>query len=63
MLQTDTSLAIEAKLMQRWEFDTIAQAATFMSSWFPGTISEKLLLKDYLDSAIGMCILYINECF
>ena len=26
-LHTDTSLAIEAKLMKRWEFDNIAQAA------------------------------------
>ncbi|XP_024030714.1 uncharacterized protein LOC21388316 [Morus notabilis] len=52
-LQTDTSLAIEAKFMQRWEFDSIAQAASCMLSWFPGTVSEKLLLKEYLDSAIG----------
>lgn len=52
-LQTDTSLAIEAKFMRRWEFDSIAQAASCVSSWFPGTVSEKLLLKEYLDSAIG----------
>lgn len=52
-LQTDTSLAIEAKFMQRWEFDSIAQAASCISSWFPGTVLEKLLLKEYLDSAIG----------
>ncbi|CAL0321385.1 unnamed protein product [Lupinus luteus] len=52
-LQTDTSLAIEAKLMKRWEFDSIAQAASCMSSWFSGTLSEQLLLKEHLDSASG----------
>ncbi|KAM6572572.1 hypothetical protein CsatA_016652 [Cannabis sativa] len=52
-LQTDTTLAIEAKFMQRWEFDSIAQAANCMSSWFSGTTSEKLLLKEYLDSVVG----------
>lgn len=54
VLQTDTSLAIEAKLMKRWEFDSIAQAADCMSSWFSGTPSEKLLLKEHLDSASGV---------
>ncbi|KAK7306627.1 hypothetical protein VNO77_44578 [Canavalia gladiata] len=49
-LQTDTSLAIEAKLMQRWEFDNIAQALSCVSSWFSGTPSEQLLLKQQLDS-------------
>ncbi|KAE9594060.1 hypothetical protein Lalb_Chr18g0049761 [Lupinus albus] len=52
-LQTDTSLAIEAKLMKRWEFDSIAQATSCMSSWFSGTLSEQLLLKEHLDSASG----------
>ncbi|KAB1202599.1 hypothetical protein CJ030_MR8G006106 [Morella rubra] len=52
-LQTDTCLATEAKVMQRWEFDSIAQAASSISSWFLGTLSEQLLLKEYLDSAIG----------
>ncbi|XP_054797852.1 uncharacterized protein LOC129302944 isoform X1 [Prosopis cineraria] len=52
-LQTDTSLAIETKYMKRWEFDSIAQAASCMSSWFSGTRSEQLLLKEYLDSATG----------
>ncbi|KAL5070769.1 hypothetical protein RYX36_021656 [Vicia faba] len=50
-LQTDTSLAIEAKLMKRWEFDNIAQSVSYMSSWFSGTLSEQLLLKEHLDSA------------
>ncbi|CAK7349033.1 unnamed protein product [Dovyalis caffra] len=52
-LQTDTSLAIEAKIMRRWEFDSIAQAASCLSSWFSGALSELLQLKDYLDSATG----------
>ncbi|KAI4305750.1 hypothetical protein L6164_029097 [Bauhinia variegata] len=52
-LQTDTSLAVEAKIMQRWEFDSIAQASSCISSWFSGTLSEKLLLKEHLDSAAG----------
>ncbi|KAH8517888.1 hypothetical protein H0E87_005707 [Populus deltoides] len=50
-LLTDTSLAIEAKIMQRWEFDSIAQAVSSLSSWFSGTLSELLQLKGYLDSA------------
>lgn len=53
IFQTDTSLAIEAKLMKRWEFDNIAQAASCMSSWFSGTLSEQLLLKGRLESASG----------
>ncbi|KAM1373386.1 hypothetical protein ACFX2I_024093 [Malus domestica] len=52
-LQTDTSLAIEAKSMQRWEFDSIAQAASCISSWFSGTISEELQLKEHLNSSVG----------
>lgn len=52
-MQTDTSLAVEAKLMNRWEFDSIAQAAIFISSWFPGTSVEQILLKEYLGSMIG----------
>lgn len=53
-LQTDTSLAIEAKFMKRWEFDSIAQAAEHISSWFPGTHGDRHLLKEYLDSVIGI---------
>ncbi|KAG2716896.1 hypothetical protein I3760_03G149100 [Carya illinoinensis] len=62
-LQTDTCLAIEAKVMQRWEFDTIAQAASSISSWFLGTPSEKKLLKEYLDSAIGEVFYDAEEYF
>jgi len=39
--------------MKRWEFDSIAQAASCASSWFSGTPSEQLLLKEHLDSALG----------
>ncbi|XP_047971929.1 uncharacterized protein LOC125214808 isoform X1 [Salvia hispanica] len=52
-LQTDTSLAIEAKVMRRWEFDSLAQAADLIPSWFPGTPNEGSLLKDHLDATIG----------
>ncbi|XP_004502046.1 uncharacterized protein [Cicer arietinum] len=62
-LQTDTSLAIEAKLMKRWEFDNIAQAASCMSSWFSGTTSEQLLLKEHLDSASGEIFYDASEGF
>ncbi|KAL7600016.1 hypothetical protein Lser_V15G24956 [Lactuca serriola] len=49
-LQTDTCLAIEAKHMRRWEFDSISQAAKGITSWFPGTPSECSLLKQQLNS-------------
>ncbi|KAA8526546.1 hypothetical protein F0562_008251 [Nyssa sinensis] len=62
-LQTDTSLAVEAKLMKRWEFDCIAQAVECISSWFPGTHIEGLLLKQHLDSAIGEVFYDAQENF
>ncbi|XP_027343848.1 uncharacterized protein LOC113856284 isoform X2 [Abrus precatorius] len=62
-LQTDTSLAIEAKLMKRWEFDSIAQAASCMSSWFSGTPSEQQLLKEHLDSVSGEIFYDASEDF
>lgn len=49
-LQTDTSLALEAKLMRRWEFDSIEQASSCISSWYSGTCYEHFLLQEYLDS-------------
>ncbi|KAI3765860.1 hypothetical protein L2E82_15906 [Cichorium intybus] len=52
-LQTDTSLAIEAKYMRRWEFDSIAQAAEGITVWLPGTPYERLLLERHLHSMIG----------
>ncbi|KAG2241997.1 hypothetical protein Bca52824_096158 [Brassica carinata] len=52
-LQTDTSLAIEAKLMRRWEFESIDQAVTNMSQWFSGSKSERSCLMEYLDTTKG----------
>ncbi|KAL2524679.1 hypothetical protein Adt_09733 [Abeliophyllum distichum] len=49
-LQTDSSLVTEAKFMRRWEFDSVAHSARCISSWFPGTCNEQVLLKDYLDA-------------
>ncbi|KAI3769623.1 hypothetical protein L6452_00732 [Arctium lappa] len=52
-LQTDTSLAVEAKYMKRWEFDSIAQAAKGITSWFPGTPHERYVLEEHLNSMLG----------
>ncbi|KAL8239375.1 hypothetical protein R6Q59_015942 [Mikania micrantha] len=52
-LQIDTSLAIESKYMRRWEFDSIAQAAKGITSWFQGTPYERLLFEHHLNSMIG----------
>ncbi|XVF81575.1 hypothetical protein PTKIN_Ptkin15bG0165500 [Pterospermum kingtungense] len=62
-LQTDTSLAIEAKFMRRWEFDSINQAANCISSWFSGTFSDQCRLKEYLDSTIGEVFYDAEEDF
>ncbi|KAK8568898.1 hypothetical protein V6N12_007433 [Hibiscus sabdariffa] len=62
-LQTDTSLAIEAKFMQRWEFDSIDQAASCISSWFSGTDSEQHCLKEHLESVIGEVFYDVEEDF
>lgn len=51
--QTDTCLALEAKSMRRWEFDSIAQAAKCITLWLPGTPFERLLLEQHLNSMIG----------
>lgn len=56
-VQTDTSLAIESKFMKRWEFDSIAQAARCISSWFPGTLTERVCLREHLEAAIGTLLL------
>ncbi|KAL4584703.1 hypothetical protein LXL04_009311 [Taraxacum kok-saghyz] len=60
-LQTDTSLAIEAKHMKRWEFDSISQASKRINSWFPGTQSELSLLQQHLNSMLGMNV-ETNNC-
>ncbi|KAI3465607.1 hypothetical protein Pfo_022270 [Paulownia fortunei] len=62
-LQTDTSLAIEAKVMRRWEFDSIAQAVRSISSWFPGTLNEQILLKEHLDATLGEVFHDAQESF
>ncbi|KAJ4975104.1 hypothetical protein NE237_000210 [Protea cynaroides] len=61
-LQTDTSMAIEAKFMKRWEFDSIQQAAASVSAWFSGTGSEQILLQEYLSSIIGEVFYDAQEC-
>ncbi|XP_011085496.1 uncharacterized protein LOC105167456 isoform X2 [Sesamum indicum] len=62
-LQTDTSLAIEAKVMRRWEFDSITQAARLICSWFPGTLNEQILLKEHLDATLGEVFHDAQESF
>ncbi|KAL5729821.1 hypothetical protein ACHQM5_002718 [Ranunculus cassubicifolius] len=52
-LQTDTSMALEAKFMKRWEFDSIEHAMSCICIWFSGTYNERLLLQEYLDSLVG----------
>ncbi|KAL6536857.1 hypothetical protein OROHE_012441 [Orobanche hederae] len=52
-LQNDTSLAMEAKVMRRWEFDSITQAARSISSWFLGTLHEQIFLEEHLDDILG----------
>ncbi|KAL3624668.1 hypothetical protein CASFOL_031336 [Castilleja foliolosa] len=59
-IQTDTSLAIEAKVMRRWEFDSVAQAARSISSWFPGTLHEMILLEEHLDATLVLAV-YIKR--
>ncbi|OAY35069.1 uncharacterized protein LOC110627969 isoform X2 [Manihot esculenta] len=62
-LQTDTSLALESKIMLRWEFDSIEQAASCISLWFSGTVFEQLHLKEYLESAVGEIFYDARENF
>ncbi|XP_010252548.1 PREDICTED: uncharacterized protein LOC104594102 isoform X2 [Nelumbo nucifera] len=52
-LQTDTCMAIEAKFMKRWEFESIEQASSSIPSWFSGTHFEQILLRKCLDSIRG----------
>ncbi|CAH9060476.1 unnamed protein product [Cuscuta europaea] len=52
-LQTDTSFALEAKFMRRWEFDSMSQAARCIRSWFSGTHAERSTMAEYLDPTIG----------
>ncbi|XP_043689459.1 uncharacterized protein LOC122640359 isoform X2 [Telopea speciosissima] len=61
-LQTDTSVALEAKFMKRWEFDSVQQAAASVSAWFSGTQSEHILLQEYLSSIIGEVFYDAQDC-
>ncbi|KAL6633458.1 hypothetical protein ACP70R_026129 [Stipagrostis hirtigluma subsp. patula] len=49
-LQTDTSMVVESKTMKRWEFESVDQASSLITSWFSGNNSECQLLQDYLNS-------------
>ncbi|KAF9588479.1 hypothetical protein IFM89_010505 [Coptis chinensis] len=62
-LQTDTSMAVEAKVMKRWEFDSIEHALSCISVWFSGTQHESLLLQEYLDSILGEVFYDAQEDF
>ncbi|CAN6471981.1 unnamed protein product [Victoria cruziana] len=55
-LQTDTSIALEAQYMKKWEFDSAEQASIFISSWFSGTLFESRLLKNYLNDVSDVVI-------
>ncbi|KAK4793460.1 hypothetical protein SAY86_023895 [Trapa natans] len=62
-LLIDTILALEAKLMKRWEFDNIAQAASSMPLWFKGTLAEHQILKNHLSNLIGDVFYHAEEEF
>ncbi|OVA20018.1 hypothetical protein BVC80_1667g50 [Macleaya cordata] len=62
-LQTDTSFAIEAKFMKKWEFESIEEASSCISSWFSGTDPERLSLQECLDSIIGEVFYDAEEDF
>lgn len=49
--------------MRRWEFDSIAQAAGSIFSWFPGNPVERDLLKEHLDATIGISRIYLLPIF
>ena len=43
-------MVVEAKIMKRWEFDSVNQASSLITSWFSGNYSECQILQDYLNS-------------
>jgi hypothetical protein len=59
-------MAVEAKTMKRWEFESVNQASSLITSWFSGNYSECQLLQDYLNSISpkgkGMNVLSILLC-
>ncbi|KAJ1281218.1 hypothetical protein BS78_04G291000 [Paspalum vaginatum] len=50
IFETDASMAVESKIMKRWEFDSVNQALSSITNWFSGNPSECQLLQDYLNS-------------
>lgn len=46
--QTDGSIALEVKFLTKWEFNSINQALSCISSWFLGTLSETQILRSNL---------------
>ncbi|MCL7042374.1 hypothetical protein MKW94_002328 [Papaver nudicaule] len=62
-LQTDTSFALETKFMIRWEFDSIQEASSGMSSWFSGTKKEHVIFQECLDSIEGEVFYDADEDF
>ncbi|OEL16013.1 hypothetical protein BAE44_0022968 [Dichanthelium oligosanthes] len=55
-LQTDTSMAVESKIMKRWEFDSVNQASSLITSWFSGDRSESY-------STNHLCACFIGDVF
>lgn len=53
-LQTDTSLALEVKSMKKWDFDSIDEALSCLSSWFMATPSETQSLQEHLKRLSNM---------
>ncbi|CAL5096643.1 unnamed protein product [Urochloa decumbens] len=49
-LLTDTSLALEARYMKKWEFYSAEQAAGCAHLWFLGRASESRALRGYLSA-------------
>ncbi|XP_060970935.1 uncharacterized protein LOC115712938 isoform X1 [Cannabis sativa] len=47
-LQTDGSMAFEVKSLTKWEFNSIDQALSCISSWFSGTQPETQILRNNL---------------
>lgn len=42
-------MAVESKIMKRWEFESASQASEFIRSWFKGSKTECRLLRNYLN--------------
>ncbi|PKA57954.1 hypothetical protein AXF42_Ash012493 [Apostasia shenzhenica] len=51
-------MALEVKLMKRWEFDSIGQASSCLYLWFSGTSYERSVLRQHLDSFASIDVFY-----